>query len=752
MASLWMTAPHSASPVSLLAASMTAASTVESAFHASPTAALLSFIADLPRYPRHLYSHHRPSRSGYDSSPSHTPHLQHTAATLLLSATHSHTIRSESTSGGTATSASDQQSRSGRNSRRDSQFSSQERALQDKQPATVLSERGQTDSGSALLTHRPLLGRLEQVDCHTSRRPHRATLTDCQKRQAALTPFDFLVTQQTQRREAAAHRREQIKWREQQAQPEVDSGQQWQQRTRQQGARGVVSHAIAPHERSSDSTEKRKSREQLGRQAAKQFALRRAERHQTKRGAVRQRDELPVDSSQQPQADSELIVVEAQQSEQDEDTQQTARTGTVSSEFITLGGEELREAVTATKRAEAPTSMLLSLHRRAVPLLPASPPLSSRPPPLSLAFLLSCMPPSCEAMEWAALCLSHLPLRADPLARMANFLSQAHSVLHITHRTPHTPPHQHTQHDADKQWQQAGCTSAQAGTLTMGWLSGFVALPSCVFLPLPDLLLPPRQLQPISLSMAASGDDNKDGAFESSVSSVHSALLRQWARLCEWRWSRRRSPSVDQLLHLLQIVSHKVEVDAARHVGRATVSFADDRSDRGRPAQHLVESLQSSLADSRLGQEAVLSSSQSWSAPGKMFDVFAVGFSCLFTLSSFPAYRSPAAVCSSIERVFHSVLPVSVEESAQQLRTSQHTAARIADTERAAAIVRARMLEAAEATQRAMQRLEERRQREAAILALHPRAGEWSVAAVSGVCIRSLPPHPLPPLSLAVAE
>lgn len=551
--------------------------------------------------------------------------------------------------------------------------------------------------------------------------------------------------------------------------------QQHQRRRQQQPVSELSTHSIVAQQRSKHSADRRDSRERVERQAAKLIARKRLVRQQAANQAARQWNMQPAHTSnQQQQSGLTGTGEEAEVSEQqDDDTQQqSGQTETAGSEPVQHGAGEIEAEQTdgsvssdgnteqtVAETTQAPTSRPPSQQRAIVQSPSPPPPPSSQPPLLSLAFLLSCLPPSCDAMEWAALCLSHLPLRADQLGRLANFLSAAHSVLHTTLRPYQTTVDQVEHDSGDSHSQQAGDVQSEVDTLTMAWLGGFIVLPPCVLLPLQDSLVSPPQQPPSIRAAVDDGGPESDVGCELSNWCVHSALSRHWRRLCEWRWSRPRlGPSVDQLLHLLHIVSHKVELDVQRQysaVDGRTVSPLDESASRGRPAQRFASALRSAFNDNRSALSAALSPSHSHShshsASDRLavsFDLFAVVFSCLFALSSFPAYRSAAAVCSSIDRVFGAVLPVSAEESAGEQRLIERRAARAAEIERRAEVARVRTLECLAAERRTLQRLEGRRQREAAILALHPRAAEWSAAAVNGAVIRSLPPHPLPPLPL----
>ena len=752
-----------------------------------PSAALLAFIAHLPRYPLHLYARSESSANASQRLPLPLPLPTYTtqSATLLLSSRRSHSSEEKRETARTTPSQRGQH---------------QQRAAYD----SSLIPRVVVQCGE-LFIHRPLVGRLEQYEVRErtyALRQLRCEAGDANNRRpsvAALSPLDFLITQQTQRRQAAAHRRQHMEWRERIERGEVATT--GQHHRIQQSAVGVLARSIAGHERSDDRAVRRRSGERRERQAAQQFAQRRQQRQQAEKEAAAQWDAQTDGSEQrQQQRDMPEVSTQAGRDEQtDEDEQaelehlETDDSETTQYHAERAGGSEecdrqqvpmtaesdttpasgavqKDDATAATRPAQVqairPRSQQLQ-QRQPLGLLPTTRPPSSSPPLplLSIAFLLSCLPPSCDAMEWTALCLSYLPLKAEQLQRLANFLSAAHSLMHITSsssnssNTAQTTLSTHSHADWDSHSQPAGSLPLTDDTRSLAWLSGLMALPACVFQPLHDSLTQSPQ-QPHSASVPASCVESANGTGESecdsSACSVHSRLLRHWARLCEWRWCRPQGPTVDQLLHLLHIVAHKVEVDVESHSGAGTVDFRTVTSARGSeyrdgPARRLVALLNGSLGDSRGRLTRPTSPSHSHASSSRLtvsVGLFVVTFSCLFGLSSFPHYRSTDAVCASIDRVFVAVLPVSVEESAKQQRLRQQVAARTAEVERRAAILRARALETLQAERRAMQRLEERRAREAAILALHQRAEEWSAAAMNGVFVRPLPPHPLPPLQL----
>ena len=741
--------------VDLLPAAASSATTGQSALHASPTsAALLSFITDLPRYPRHLYKRENSSTTAGNNSilPASTARPAHNTATLALCTTTR--LHSSPTS--------DEQQQH----RQRAQHGATHSALSTSSPRSASVTRGQVDGGSAVLSHRALLGRVEHFELRQGRHERR---TQSRELSSSLTPLDFLVTQQRQRREAAALRREQMQWREHMARLDIGVAAESKcsetapHDSKARQASGVLSRAITAQSRSSERLERRKSRQRKDREAARQAAGRRQERKQAETDAARQweqqdeqRDqETVVEFGEAEAASSELAhTEETEHSEQAERNRNTTAAG---------GNEQKEEAdaVTATVQAERQGGHRLQEQQQHPPtaVLPAAPPPRPHPPFLSLAFLLSCLPPSCAAMEWSALCLSHLPLRDEPLGKMADFLSAAHSLIHITQRASSTTASEHALTSRDTRSQQASGLQVEPEPLSLAWLGALLELPPCLFQPVQHSLLAPSQrphLPCLPVSVAADGADSSETGGDWSVFPVHCVLLRHWARLCEWRWSRFTGPSVDQLLHLLHIAAHKVEVDAqSQRVtvdGGMNVPPAGSIGGLGWPARRFMELLHSSLSESRVALTGALSPSHSHSSHSRVavsFGSFAVIFTCLFALSSFPNYRASAAVCASIDRVFTAILPVTADETDKEQRTQQLRAARAVETERRAALAKERKVQAQQAEQCALQRLEDRRQREAAILALHPRAGEWSAAAVSGIFIRALPPHPLPPLPLS---
>ena len=786
---------HTAPAAGLWPAARSSAAELHSAVQpppVTPSAALLSFIADLPHYPRHLYSRsQQPTTAvtwtGTAYIDRHTTARPHSAAALVLATTHSkHTIRAAAPgeggggedSGGISNRHLPPQQRRARLAESHCTFVSS---------APSDSGKGQTDSSRALLSHRPLRGTAEQQHQQRQEEQHdpnglqsgvdRKSGSDRQsgkQRSAPLGPLDFLLTQQLQRRQAAAHRREQMRWLEQHSSRSHDG----------QSTSGVFSRAMASQSRSTDRKDRRKDRERLERQAAQHYGRTRQTRQQAERGAAREWNQQTaaaavsglMDDSTTRDATAKQREEKGEEREEKEDelVQRVSGVGeAISSQRPQSGGEE-KEQAEETARGESSLSAVATSttetaagrgepwhadgpssgqqsQPESLASLSSAQPSGLHPPLLSLTFVLSCLPSSCEGVEWAALCLSYLPLRAEPLSRLADFLSAVHSLLHITHGPPHTTTDRAETAREDDRLRPAA--EGEPDTLSVAWLNGLLPLPSCIFLPLQDVFLPPQQQQQQQAVMPASlVDSGQSGRqCDSSACCVSAMLSRHYGRLCEWRWPRRGGPSVDQLLHLLHIVAHKVEVDTQSRIvdgfNSAELPPTNGSGGRVRPQQRFVDMLRSSLTERRpLGAP---SASQPLSRSATVsLELFVALFSCLFGLASFPSYRDSATVCASIERVFTAVLPVSVDERAEQQRLTEQSVARAAEAERRAAMASERAVEAEKAEQRTLRRLEERRQREAAILSLHPRAGEWSGAAVGGALIRALPPHPLPPLPL----
>ena len=748
------------------------------------TAALASFIADLPHYPRHLYRHsERPVNNSHASS-------SISSSTLLA-------LSSTPTAAPAARYAQPRphNSSTGSVSALHPFLDSTRR----KQHADDSSSSGNSRSGAGIgvLSHRPLTGRSEKDEERVEQQERRETRQRQQQQQAPppLSPLDFLLTQQAHRREAAAHRLEQMRWREHCQQADAKT------------ITALSSRAITTQQRSAETAERRRSRDRTERQAAQQFAKKRQEKEQADKYAVNQWGEKADNSSAPlPQPLAELtIAVEPTQTQpaeeggqenvevelhetsdsieqhvqaegdgederEPEEIDQTVQTsistgsrdGQQQQQLAALAALSDRSGSTSRQRSPQQPQQ----QHQPIALSPSSSHSDSRPPLLSLLYFLSCLPASCDAMEWAALCLSHLPLRSDVLGKLAEFLGAAHSVIHIMHQpTPAqtTGEQQQSLNSAHLTALKAVNKTADVDTCDVAWLSGLLVPPPCAYLPLPDLLTPPQQSQSIEEQQAAftpragvSSDGVDCTAVEKADAdcSVHTLLHRHFVRLCEWRWSRQEGPSAAQLLHLIHIVAHKADVDAQSRPGNAadgrsgSVRLVDDMV-RVRPARRLAELFHASLTERRLAGAALSASSPASSSRTVVsFSVFSVLFSCLFVLSSFPVYRSPAAVCASIDRVFSTVLPVTAEERVKQEKQAERKAMRAAEAERRAEVLRLRAAKAEEAEHYAQQRQEERRVREAAILSLHPRACEWSAAAVSGVFVRTLPPHPLPPLSL----